>query len=415
VTYASRIFEAGISNRAIQRGHAMAAANSAPTTSEVAGEQSPELRPMRSALARMAAALRGVVAVIAISAALLGVEPPLSWWWLGSALVVVACWTSVYVAVAWTRGLRIWLIGVDLLFTAALCLAIGKLVPATAVPGTLSWVTNIASMAVVGAQLAGVPLVSVPAALLVAVSAVAGSRLAHSPDGGTPAGILLITQAVIAAAVMAVALRTERGAVGAFNDLQEAQAAADLAVVQRKDERAQLRLVHNGPLTTLTMALHASPERPGEMLNRHAAITLASLPQLAAVTESSDDRLRLDERLAQVIVSYEPPLRIIANLQQCSVPADIADAFAGAVGEALENIVRHAGTRRATADLRDDGRAVQVTVADQGRGFDAAQLSGRGFGLREDLAGRMAAVGGSATVRSSSGMGTVIDLEWRHA
>jgi hypothetical protein len=391
------------------------AADSMQAALAVGVGQPAELRPMRAALARMAAALRGVIAVVAVSSALLGAEPPVSLRWLVPVLAALAGWTSVYVVVAWTRGLRAWLIGADLLLAVGLCLAMGKLVPPGAVPGTLSWVPNIASVTVVCAQLAGLPVVSVPAGLLVAVSAVAGSRLAHSADGGLPLGILLATQAVIAAAVMAVALRTERGAVSAFTDLQEAQAAAALASAQREDERAQLRLVHNGPLTTLTMALNASPERLGEVLRRNAAATLEALPQLAAETNAGDGEVRLDEQLAQVVLWYEPPLTITAGLRACSVPAAVAEAFAGAVREALENIVRYAGTQRATAELRDREYAVQVTVADQGRGFDTAQLSGRGFGLREDLVGRMAAVGGSATVCSSPGAGTVVDLEWRRA
>jgi len=66
------------------------------------------LRPMRGALARMAAALRAAVAIVAVASAVVGGGPPLSWWWLIPALVTVICWTSVYAAVAWTQGLRAW-------------------------------------------------------------------------------------------------------------------------------------------------------------------------------------------------------------------------------------------------------------------------------------------------------------------
>ena len=368
---------------------------------------------MRAALARMAAALRAVIAVVAVTSAIVGAGSAVSWWWLFPALVAVGCWTSVYAVVAWTRGLQFWLIATDLVLTAVLCLGTSKLVPAGAVSGTTSWVTNIASMAVVCAQLAGMAILSVPAGLLVAASAAVGARLAHSPDGGVPAATVLAAQTVIAAGVMIVALRTERAAVGAFTHLQKTQAAAALAAAQREDERAQLRLVHNGPLTTLTMALHASPERLGEPLRRHAAITLKSLPKLVAENGAGDGEVRLDEQLAQVVVSYEPPLRITANLQVCSAPEDIAEAFVGAVREALENVVRYAGTRHATAELRDDHGAVRVRVADRGRGFDTTQSSSKGFGLREDLAGRMGAVGGSATVRSNPGKGTTVELAWR--
>jgi len=361
----------------------------------------------------MAAAVHMAVGVAAVASALLAAGGTVSWWWLIPAVVVVGGWTSVYVVVAWTRGLRAWLISVDLLLASALCFAIGKLLPASAVPGTLSWVINIASVTVVSAQLAGIPAVSVPGGFLVAASIVAGSRLTHSADGGIPAAIVVAAQTVIAAAVMVVALRTERIAVGAFADLEKAQAAAALASARREDERAQLRLVHNGPLTMLTMALHASAGQPSAVLRRRAAATLDALPRLVAGPSIYNGEVRLDEQLAQAVVWYDPPLQIVANWPMCSVPEGIADAFTGAVAEALENVVRYAGTQRATVELRDEEGVVRVTVTDEGRGFDPIKQAGAGFGLREDLVGRMAAVSGTAAVLSTPGAGTMVKLEWR--
>jgi hypothetical protein len=376
-------------------------------------DRPPALRPMRAALARMVAALRAVVGVAAVISALLGAGGPLSWWWLMAALFAVTSWTSFYVIVAWARGLKAWLLGADLLLTAALFLAIGHLVPALAVPGTANWVSTIASMAVVSAQLAGRPAMSVPAGLLVAACAVVGLRLGHSPDGGRAAAILLSTQAVVAAAVMVVAIRTERTAVRAFAELAEAQAVAALAAARRADERAQLRLVHNGPLTTLTMALHAEAGRPGSLLQRRAVAALQDLPRLAVGVAARGGQVSLDERLDQVVAWYQPLLTVAAELPSCLVPGYVAEAFAGAVAEALENVVRHAGTGQAAVRLTDLGHEVEVTVTDQGRGFDPAQPPGGGFGLREDLTGRMADIGGTAVVRSSPGAGTMVCLGWR--
>ena len=243
-------------------------------------EESSRLRLIRPALARMVAALRAVVGVAVITSALVGAIEPVSLAWLVPALVIVAIWTCLYVALAWTHGLRTWLIGTDVFIAAGLCLAIGELVPPQALAGTDSWVALIASMTVVSAQLGdGMRVVTIPAGLFVAASIVAGQRLAHSPDGGLPAGITVATQTVVAAAVMAVALRTERNAARAFTQLQEAQAAAALASARREDERAQLRFVHNGPLTTLTMALHGAPTA-GNVIRRRAAVTLVALSRL---------------------------------------------------------------------------------------------------------------------------------------
>jgi hypothetical protein len=367
---------------------------------------------MRPALARMVAVLRAGVGVAAVASGALTGGAPLSWWVLAPALAIVAAWTPCYVTVAWTRGLRDWLVGTDLLLAAVLCLAIGHLVPASALAGSTSWVSLIAAMTVVSTQLAGKPLVWLPVCLTVAAAMVVGSQLAHSPDGGLYAGGLMVTQSVLTTIVMIIVLRGERSAVRAFADLEQAQAAAILAAARRDDERAQLRMVHNGPLTILTMAFHSGARRPSAMTRERAAAALAALRDMAAVTASSGQgQARLDERLATITGWYEA-LEVMTDLEPCLVPADVADAFAGAVAEALENVVRYAGTQRAAVILRDEDNIVRVTVADDGRGFEPALVSGMGFGLREDLQGRMAAAQGSSAVHSRPGAGTEVHLEW---
>lgn len=369
------------------------------------------LRLMRPAIGRMVAVLRGGVGVAAVTSGLLAGGAPLSWWLLAPALAFVAAWTACYVAVAWTRGLRDWLVGTDLLVVALLCLAIGHLVPASALAGSTSWVSLTAAMAVVSAQLAGKPVLWLPFCLVVAGTMVVGSRLAHSPDGGEYAGGLMVTQSVLTAIVMVIVLRAERSAVRAFTDLEDAQAAAMLASARRDDERAQLRMVHNGPLTILTMALHAGAKRPSAIVRQRAAEALAALRNMTAAADTCAVESRLDERLAKVAAWYEV-LDVAVDVESCLVPADIADAFAGAVAEALENVVRYAGTQRAAILLRHEKNVVRVTVADRGRGFEPELVSGMGFGLREDLAGRMAAARGSSAVRSRPGAGTEVHLEW---
>jgi hypothetical protein len=369
---------------------------------------------MRPAIAKMVAVLRGGVGVAAVTSGLLAGGPPLSWSILVPAVVIVGAWTACYAAVAWTRGLRDWLVGTDLLIVALMCLAIGHLVPRAALAGSTSWVSLTAAMSVVSAQLAGKPARWLPFCLAAAGAMVVGSRLAHSPDGGEYAGGLMVTQSVLTAIVMAIVLRGERAAVRSFTDLAAAQAAATVATARREDERAQLRAVHNGPLTILTMALHSGAKRPSAIVRQRAAAALDALGSMAGGGGASPGDAQLDQRLAKVASWYEV-LQVAVDLQPCLVPADIADAFAGSVAEALENVVRYAGTQRASILLRDNHDVIRVTVADQGRGFEPELVSGLRFGLREDLAGRMAAARGSSAVRSRPGAGTEVHLEWARA
>lgn len=374
------------------------------------------LHPMRRGLARMVAVLRGVIGAVTVVAAVVGATPPVTWRWLGPALALVVAWTSAYVAIAWAKGLSGWLVGTDLAVAAVLGLAVGHLVPAVSLAGTTNWVSTIVSMTVVAAQLGGAARVSVPAALLAVVCYVAGVRLAGGTDGGFPEGFILVAQTLAGAAVAAVALRAERGAVRAFYRLQQDRENAAVAQARREDERALAREVHHGPLTTLTMAL--DKRRPTAILRKRARTALTALTDRAVPgavdgqAQAADGQVRLDERLSQVLV-YAQPLRIAASLHPVSVPADVAEAIAVAVSEALENTVRHAATDRATVEAREDAGTVSVTVADDGCGFDPAAVPGLRFGLREDLGARMAAAGGSAVIRSAVGAGTIVTLAWR--
>jgi signal transduction histidine kinase len=87
-------------------------------------------------------------------------------------------------------------------------------------------------------------------------------------------------------------------------------------------------------------------------------------------------------------------------------------AIEGAVGEALENVRRHAGTDRAVVRLVESPGRVVVTVSDSGAGFDLTAVPASRHGLVLSVRERMARAGGRAEVRSAPGIGTVVELEW---
>ena len=78
--------------------------------------------------------------------------------------------------------------------------------------------------------------------------------------------------------------------------------------------------------------------------------------------------------------------------------------------EALTNVARHSGARRVTAGLRQEGGMLELSVADNGRGFtehdERASPSLGLLGMRE----RAAMLGGETTVTSAPGRGTVVTV-----
>ncbi len=90
-------------------------------------------------------------------------------------------------------------------------------------------------------------------------------------------------------------------------------------------------------------------------------------------------------------------------------------ALAAAAGEALDNVRRHAGPgARAWILVEDEGRAVTVSIRDDGPGFPAGRLEqaardGR-LGVAQSIIGRMREAGGAAEITSAPGGGTEVEL-----
>lgn len=123
--------------------------------------------------------------------------------------------------------------------------------------------------------------------------------------------------------------------------------------------------------------------------------------------------------LVELLEEVVPPGLIvsIASPADLEVPTHVQEAMARAAGEAMRNVAQHAGTAQAKLKVRRSGSGIEVVVRDKGAGFDVAAAEVRSFvhgrrGLRHSVHERMAAVGGSAEVRSTPGRGTSVVLRW---
>jgi signal transduction histidine kinase len=374
-------------------------------------------QPLRQTMCRLAAAIRGGVALVAVPVAILDSVPPVSPGWLGLALCASLGWAGFFAYTALTRGLPVWLTLIDVLVALCLCLGMRYLVAPEGLTGISSWVANVASLTVICAQLAGKPLVSVPAGLTVAGGFVLGSTLAGAADHGREGAAELLLQTALTATIIAIGYRVARRADGNLDRYHESVRVAEVREAQRADERQQLSHLHNGPLTTLTMAGQGDLGVRMANVRRRAAVDMTALwrgadsvPPLRLL--DNQPPVPLDERLRQVAAGYTPPLRLTLAGPRCLVPARVAEGFAEAVGEALENVARHARVGEASVGLAERDGSVFVTVTDRGCGFDPATIPTYRFGLRHGLGGPLAEAGGQARVRSAPGQGAQVILEW---
>jgi signal transduction histidine kinase len=78
------------------------------------------------------------------------------------------------------------------------------------------------------------------------------------------------------------------------------------------------------------------------------------------------------------------------------------------VQEALRNTCRHAGAKNSRILVQADGGGLQLSVQDDGCGFDPARTKGMGLLGMEERAGHL---GGTCSIDSKPGCGTIIRLQ----
>ena len=202
----------------------------------------------------------------------------------------------------------------------------------------------------------------------------------------------------------------------------------ELAVMEAWARRREqvAAVVHDEVLSTLTVAartagppppaLRAAAARGVELLDRGVQpFGAADLVPAAALMAGLR---RLCDEHGVVLTGPAPLTPGVAGAHRPSwpeVPAAVLSALLAASGEAVRNSVRHAGRddvhRR--LDVRPIADGVEVSVRDDGRGFDPDAVPPGRMGVRDSILGRIRAVpGGAGTVESSPAGGTVVTLRW---
>jgi len=94
------------------------------------------------------------------------------------------------------------------------------------------------------------------------------------------------------------------------------------------------------------------------------------------------------------------------------LPMDVEQSVYRITQEGLENVVRHANASRAEVNVEVMADRLELTIHDDGVGFDPGQASNdEKFGLR-GLQERAASIGGKLLVDSQPGSGTLVRFVW---
>lgn len=161
--------------------------------------------------------------------------------------------------------------------------------------------------------------------------------------------------------------------------------------------------------------------RQSVSLRALAVETLEALHDLALELRPGVlDELGLAPALERYVKDFGAKHRLAADFQAHGfdgrrLPAFMETALYRIAQEALTNVARHAGAANVSVLLERRGSSAILIVEDDGRGFDAQSVLGRGrdeghlglFGMQE----RAVLIDGTLTIESSSGGGTTVFVE----
>jgi two-component system nitrate/nitrite sensor histidine kinase NarX len=217
--------------------------------------------------------------------------------------------------------------------------------------------------------------------------------------------------------------------------IQNAQLHERSKLVTVMEERARLsREIHDGVAQTLGALQLKASQLEGSLADDRVAESLGHLSELQemisrayrdlreamfglrTVVEPGMDLVRVLRRfLAHYQVQYGLDARFEAEGAGRVVLEEGTQAQAmRIVQEALRNVLRHAGTGRATVRLERHRDGLRICVMDEGQGFDQSLLEeldkGDHLGLHT-MRERAVSVGGTLNVESGPGQGTSVVLQ----
>ena len=238
----------------------------------------------------------------------------------------------------------------------------------------------------------------------------------HSGNAVSVYGMLgaIVGYAVVAALAARILWRAAAQADQAASAALEAQRREAMAEARDEERRQQFKVLHDNVLHTLESIargeLGIGTEQARERCQRDADYLRGLITGGAdsvptdlgvALAGMGRDRSALGLRINQQFDAL--PKRI---------PGRVTEALTGAAREALNNVVKHAGTAEAWLSAYGDGTGgVIVTVVDRGHGFDP-DVEPPGLGLMRSVRHRVLEVGGKVRIDSAPGEGTSVEMSW---
>ncbi|GAB2929874.1 GAF domain-containing sensor histidine kinase [Streptomyces mayteni] len=196
------------------------------------------------------------------------------------------------------------------------------------------------------------------------------------------------------------------------------------------EERARLAHELHDAVAQKLFSLRLTAQAAATLIDRDPRRARDELRQVTQLAAEAADELRaavielrpaaLDEdglvatlrAQTQVLDRAHPASVTFDCRDHRALPAQQEEAVLRVAQEALHNALRHGAPAGVRVALTRRGTATVLRITDDGTGFDpdAVRSAGRHLGL-VSMRDRASAVGGSLTVQSAPGKGTVIEME----
>jgi PAS domain S-box-containing protein len=148
-----------------------------------------------------------------------------------------------------------------------------------------------------------------------------------------------------------------------------------------------------------------------EIMSRISALTKDVRQLTHEVSSPVTDSEQLLRRLHSYIGDLARITRLRVEIETSNLPATLPRGLAVTLfrvaQEGLRNVAQHATTDRARLRLAQEDGGLTIQVEDQGRGFDGAAPTNRGFGITS-MAERVAELEGQFQLTSALGRGTTL-------
>jgi signal transduction histidine kinase len=161
-----------------------------------------------------------------------------------------------------------------------------------------------------------------------------------------------------------------------------------------------------------------SPEKGAEGLAELRQLTRGALSEmrtlLAELRPSALTTAPLEDLLRQLAEAASGRIRFQVNLQfhgKADLPVDVKLAFYHITQEALNNIVKYASADRIDISLVCQGPEVELTILDNGCGFDPEVVTSNHLGLGI-IKERAQSVGARLILETRPDCGTKVAVRW---